>query len=84
MPFETDTTLSQLCERREDLRIQLSLASDAPRPDTRALLNSRAGLIVLEADIAARRRVLGRPQVAIPRDVVSWTPRHARRRAFHA
>lgn len=59
MPLDYDRTLSQLCDEREDLRIQLSLAGDVPRPDTRALLNGRARLILLEADIVARRRILG-------------------------
>ena len=62
MALDYDRTLSQLCDEREDLRIQLSLSRDVPRPDTRALLNGRARLILLEADIVARRRVLGHAQ----------------------
>ncbi|HEV2567832.1 hypothetical protein [Sphingomonas sp.] len=59
MALDYDRTLSRLCDEREDVRIQLSLAGDVPRPDTRVLLTGRARLILLEADIVARRRVLG-------------------------
>lgn len=75
MAFEIDTTLSRLCERREDLRIQLSLAGDAVRPDTREVLTGRASLILLEAEIVARRRLLGRPQMPAPREVPAWSIR---------
>ncbi|NNM75353.1 hypothetical protein HJG53_00315 [Sphingomonas sp. ID1715] len=62
MALDYDRTLSQLYDEREDIRIRLSLAGDVPRPDTRALLNGRARLILLEADIVARRRALGHAQ----------------------
>lgn len=66
MAYEMDRTLSELCDRRDDIRIQLSLAGDMSRPDKRELLNGRAGLIILEAQIVARRRALGRPQITVP------------------
>lgn len=66
MALDNDPTLSALCEQREDLRIQLSLATDVPRPDSRRLLTGRAALILLEAEIVARRRVLGRAQTITP------------------
>lgn len=62
MALDYDRTLSQLCDQREDLRIQLSVAADVARPDTRALLTGRATLILLEAEIVARRRILGHAQ----------------------
>jgi hypothetical protein len=64
MTLEIDRTLSQLCEEREDLRVQISLATDVPRPDTRQLLTGRAKLILLEAEIVARRRLLARAQTS--------------------
>lgn len=79
MAYEIDTTLSQLCERREDLRVQLSLADDAVHPDTRRLLNGRASLILIEAEIVARRRALGRPQISVGRDMPAWSIRPAPR-----
>jgi len=79
MAYEIDTKLSQLCERREDLRIQLSLATDAPRPDTRELLSGRAGLILLEAEIVARRRLLGRPQLTSTQAIPAWSVRPGRK-----
>lgn len=62
MALDYDRTLSQLCDEREELRIQLSLAGEKPVPDTRILLHGRAKLILLEADIVARRRILGHAQ----------------------
>jgi hypothetical protein len=62
MALDNDRILSQLCDQREDLRVQLSIATDAPRPDTRHLLTGRARLILLEAEIVDRRRALGRAQ----------------------
>ena len=62
MALDYDRTLSQLCEQREDLRVQLSLAADVPRPDPRALLTGRTQLVLLEAEIVARRRALGHAQ----------------------
>jgi hypothetical protein len=59
MSLDKDRTLSQLCDDREDLRVQLSLATHVARPDTRELLIARAKLILLEAKIVARRRALG-------------------------
>lgn len=80
MAFEIDTKLTQLCEQREDVRIQLSLSSDAARPDTSALLNGRARLLLLEDEITARRRALGRRALPRSSDVpVMAMPRRARR-----
>jgi hypothetical protein len=62
MAFETDRILSQLCDERDDVRIRLSLAGEAVRSDARDLLTGRARLILLEAEIGARRRILGRAQ----------------------
>jgi hypothetical protein len=66
MALDNDPMLSQLCDQREDLRVQLSLATDTARPDARRLLTGRAKLILLEAEIVARRRVLGRAQTIQP------------------
>jgi hypothetical protein len=67
MALDNDRTLSQLCDQREDLRVQLSIETDAPRPDARHLLTGRAKLILLEAEIVDRRRVLGRAQTITAR-----------------
>jgi hypothetical protein len=62
MALDNDRTLSKLCEQREDLRVQLSIATDTARPDAGQLSTVRARLNLLEAEIVDRRRVLGRAQ----------------------
>lgn len=84
MAYPLDPTLSDLCDRRENLRIQLSVADDAVRPDTRLLLNGRASLILLEAEIVALRRKLGRPLVVVPGDMPTWSIKPEPRSAVYA
>jgi hypothetical protein len=71
MALDNDRTLSQLCDQREDLRVQLSIETDAPRPDNRHLLIGHAKLILL------------RPR-SWTVDACSAAPRPSRRRGRHA